>query len=560
MESNPSRRELLGFLASLIGVPALSACASIDLPQAPLRGSLIDIHCHVFNASDLPVTRFIRYAFLHDYPEQSEPRFRQVEDPDFIDGLLQLLEAIVIGHAPTAEEEIAVLDGIAAAEAAAATDQAAGEHAIARTAEFLRDEDRAQPSLRRAISGRAKVKAEILRAAGQDERALRAGPLNANEAQDAARRAYSSFEDIGVYLRWFALFRRYRYSLVDQLAARHQQVGFRPLLITPAMIDFSSWVQEKTDSSLRSQMEVMGRIARRRSGPPVHGYMAYDPLREVYFRHRSREPESPLSLVREALTAHGFIGVKLYPPMGFKPYGNAKQTYPKEVVDRVGPTISTDLNRALADLYDLCVELDAPVLAHAAETNGIEKEYARRADPAYWLEVFRRWPSLRVCLAHFGRFSYISAARPAGSQLPESSWEWTIGRFLKSRPDAPVFADMSYYSEIINAEPTIRAFYAGRLKQFVREFDPDVLHLMFGTDWVMLGRVRTSETYTQQVVQFLEQDCGFDSGRVERILSGNAGRFLGLRDTDGTRRRLLAFYNSNGISAGRLPRFETISS
>jgi len=65
-----------------------------------------------------------------------------------------------------------------------------------------------------------------------------------------------------------------------------------------------------------------------------------------------------IHLVRVALTAQELIGVKLYPPKGFRPYGNAGQPYPRKV-DRVGPTISADLNRAPADLY---VELDTPIL------------------------------------------------------------------------------------------------------------------------------------------------------------------------------------------------------
>ncbi len=163
MGSNFSRRELLGSLASLAGLPALSACASIDIPQVPIRESLIDVHCHVFNASDLPVTRFIRYVFLHDSLEQSEPRFKAVEDADFVDGLLQLLKAIAVGQAPMAQDEIAVLDGIAVVEAAAADDRGAGEHAIARTADYLRDEDGAQPSFRRAASAAPRSKPLFLR-------------------------------------------------------------------------------------------------------------------------------------------------------------------------------------------------------------------------------------------------------------------------------------------------------------------------------------------------------------------------------------------------------------
>lgn len=34
------------------------------------RPMLIDVHAHVFNASDLPAVRFIKIVFLKHYPKQ----------------------------------------------------------------------------------------------------------------------------------------------------------------------------------------------------------------------------------------------------------------------------------------------------------------------------------------------------------------------------------------------------------------------------------------------------------------------------------------------------------
>lgn len=85
------------------------------------------------------------------------------------------------------------------------------------------------------------------------------------------------------------------------------------------------------------------------------------------------------------------------------------------------------LDKAMAALFDLCVAEDASVIAHANDSNGSAEGYGRRADPAHWIPVFRRWSKLRVTLAHFGAFRAQSALAPAGSDLPESSWEWTFG-------------------------------------------------------------------------------------------------------------------------------------
>ena len=106
---------------------------------------------------------------------------------------------------------------------------------------------------------------------------------------------------------------------------------------------------------------------------------------------------------------HGFVELKLYPPMGFRAIGNTDgQGYPRQVVQRLGGTrgLGSELDAAMARAFDLCVELDAAILAHARYSIGAGPDYAARADPVYWVRVLRqpRWQSQRVCLAHMGYF------------------------------------------------------------------------------------------------------------------------------------------------------------
>jgi hypothetical protein len=447
--------------------------------------NLIDVHCHLFNATDLPARRFIKIVFLQHYPVQGSERLLDLDRKDTVDYLIDLMLFLVgAGRAPTAQHEMDVLDGVANPVQAWADLTTAGELAAQRTAEYLRQPP-ARRSNARSLSRPNPVRAAILRAAGMSGREL--DTLAHEETTSAARLAYSSNTDIGAYLRWFTLFTLYRYSLLDRLTEIHRSQGFSPILLAPAMIDFSRWLGEDVASPLEDQVKVMARISRKHRNPAIHGYVAFDPLREVYYRRHLLKRGS-LDLVREALTKYGFVGVKLYPPMGFRPSGNARgpnYPYPQLVLDDLGGKIAQDLNRALDDLYRLCLELDAPILAHSADSNGAAETYADRADPAYWLRVFAAFPKLRVCLAHFGRFSYISKAAPAHSNLPESSWEWTIGRHFVAQPNSQVFVDVSYLSEIFDDEKT-RQHIGQTFRRFVSTFDPDVHRIMFGTDWVVL--------------------------------------------------------------------------
>jgi predicted TIM-barrel fold metal-dependent hydrolase len=225
------------------------------------------------------------------------------------------------------------------------------------------------------------------------------------------------------------------------------------------------------------------------------------------------------------------------------------------VLDELGGGVSADLDRALEDLYTLCSELSAPILAHTAETNGAGPGYAERADPAYWVPVLERWPNLKVCLAHLGGFRYVSVGAPAGSELPESSWEWTIGRLIKARPGVGLFADLSYLSTVLGSDNAALDALAQNFKSYADKFDPSLTHLLFGSDWVMLGREQGHASYANKLISFLTQQCGFSSESVDRILVRNAATFLGLERGGAGRERILAFYRRYGIPEVRLPNF-----
>ena len=331
------RREIvLGAGAALGGVP-LSGCAapSSDGPTPPAGTALADIHCHVFNGSDLPTIRFIKIVVLGHYPKQAIKTL-DIDDPDVVDGLIALFTWIVgRTRAPSADDEIRVLDGQLKSSPQNLTDEANEEAVIDALASFAQPGGVAatgdQPT-----SGVRKVRRAIFKAAGENGVAAANKPLSNPEAKAVAGRAYRSKFDLGLLLRWFALFTRYRHVLVDKLAADHKRQKFGPALLCPALIDYDNWLGEKvTKSNLPAQVKVMGRISRRPTGPAVHGYVAFDPLRQVLFDRGVHTDFDPLGLARTALRDEGFMGVKLYPPMGFKASGNRDdrcQTYPDSLV------------------------------------------------------------------------------------------------------------------------------------------------------------------------------------------------------------------------------------
>ncbi len=579
-----NRREAITSCGGLLAGAWLGGCdlfKSRPGPPEPAVSALIDVHCHLFNGSDLPTVRFIKVVLLHHYPSQGV-RTLDIRDEDALDGLIALLTAIVgRTRAPTAKAEMAVLDGQSSALALNSNLPENESAVVEATATFLSQN---QFAVAAGISPNAfkTIRSAIFSAAGVQGAAVSDAPVTPPEATVLAQKAYRSNVDLGLVLRWFALFTRYRHVLAEQLADDHTRQGFPPLLLCPAAIDYDRWLGENVDRSpLPAQVSVMGALARRPTGPVVHGYVGFDPLRQAYFRGGIFTDFDPLGLVRRAIREEGFLGVKLYPPMGFRARGNEDavcQVYPKFVMDDFFQTPPDDpttaacnprpangsvalgrmLDKSMTEMFDLCVAENASVIAHTNNSNESGPEYGSRADPAYWISVFQRWPTLHVCLAHFGHFTVRSAGAPLGVQPPASSWEWTLGRFLKQAGDPPVFADISYLTEISGSDEGGWQAYAGTFRRWIEEFDPECRHLMFGTDWTMLGLDRSYEGYTKRLYAFFRGSLGFDQKRLDRLFFGNAGRFLGLRQGDATRDRLLEFYDRHKVPRSRLPVVATV--
>lgn len=537
--------------------------------------SLVDVHCHIFNGSDLPSVRFLKIVVAKVYPKEAV-RVLDIDDPDVLDGVIAILLWVVGStRAPTARQEIKVLDKAARAEqrnADPATNESAVIDALAQMVadgSIAVSDDVSPASIRKA-------RAAIFKAAGEQDIGVSDADIAPAEARAVAEKAYRSKFDLGLLLRWFALFTRYRYVLSEQLGKDFRREAFRPLLLCPALIDYDYWLgQYVDDTPLPDQVSVMGRLARRKTGPVVHGYVAFDPLRQVAYELGKSTQFDPLGLVRHAIEQEGFLGVKLYPPMGFRALGNDEkcQTYPDlpiiEAIAESAPdgtdysdcvpkpvqgslVVGKRLDAAMERLFEYCTTAGASIIAHASNSNGSNKDYGKRADPAYWIEVFQRWPTLRVALAHFGSFNTESASSK-GVPMPEGSWEWSLGRYLKEHPDAAVFADISFLTEIAVKSPEELATYGSLVKRWITEFDPACEHLLFGSDWLMLGADPAYEGYTKRVDVFFRERVGLGPAQMRRLYSSNAGRFLGLRNGDASQTRLKAFYKRHGVPLDRLP-------
>jgi len=620
------RRDVLKLCATALASELwpLTAWAQIDRASRSRR-RFIDVHCHVFNADDLPIEGFIEKVVLRDLivnlkkKQQTTIAALIAKHPESEKVVIHMLASLMRKQAPNPQQEIELIETMEnghhdAAERIAKRTQ----REVAFIQELLNEiwwPAELDRELRRVGDVvvpntvlnelKYRIRKDIHPLANEDE--LR----NPDQDEDLGRYAqelYDSDRSIGFLLRWALRLTRYRFELVDELYAIH---GQNVELLTPALVDFSSWLEgpnadreRRSRQALQKQTEVMGRIARRKQGARVHGFAPFDPLRQALYDQQSRagkaQGASPLDIVKVAIigdgtaagalsAGYGFLGVKLYPPMGFRPIDNAslRDQFPAQVKSPdsgLGPDVGERLDEALKSLYVWCRDNNVPIMAHANNSNATHAGYGERAHPQYWALALQTkdakgndFSKLHVNLAHFGGFEELFN-NPKDQDKPELSWEWAIGRIWKQLPAAHVYADISYFNEILvpdsddkevaQASARRRAQVKELFIEFKRQFPMSANRLLYGTDWVMVGAeigfpethvdhqnqiIPAKTEYPQIVAEFLSE-VGYDDAAIDAILFRNAISFLGLapKDTNNSRGRLQRFYQQAGLSAAWL--------
>lgn len=231
-------------------------------------------------------------------------------------------------------------------------------------------------------------------------------------------------------------------------------------IFTPSLVDFEYWLTgdamknpdartKKGSTPPIQQIEVMAAISRAYPGEmfPIVGFCPWRHLDDV---HRGTRPTA-LEVVKDAILQKGCVGVKLYPPMGFRPWNNGSSEDDRpaclaEPSKRFPYALEfgSMLNSALTELYDFCIEHDVPIMAHTASSNAARYDYGQETpsyeytNPRHWAGVLNakngKWRGLRLNLAHFAFYSSI--------------WRHDIG-ILMDLPGSRVYADLSHFDRLL---------------------------------------------------------------------------------------------------------------
>lgn len=501
--------------------------AELAPPPPPF---VVDAHCHTFNASDLSKVGFLTEVVL----DSDESIVRRLVEP------LVVLLVKLIATAPGFQEEIEHLDAMQAETAAHAKTALVAAAADRRAGIDAEHWNRVAHELRR-IARSSDGQEQTLFEAIVDEvhpggtRALALGAEVATPASLTQRIAFST-GPFARYIKWVGRLKHFRADIIRELI---QTYGGEPdgvRLFASAQVDFELWLRDKPQTPIAQQIELGERLSLAFPGR-IHFFAPFDPWRDSA---TAASAGDALTLVQQAVVERGFLGVKLYPPMGFAASGNAELDF-SAVGQHDSKAFGRKLDGSLDRLFDWALEHDVPIMAHCNFSEESKHGFARRASPEFWRAALAKHSGLRVNLGHFGGQDNLGP----GGVNEAAGWPETIMSLMATADGARVYTDIGNFD--LHDRPERTAWLATLQKALGQ--NPVLLsRLMYGSDWLLLA---TSDDYEDFLMQFRDGLGGMGTlspAQIDAVVGGNARDFLGLNPGDKARGRLEAFYDTNGLT------------
>jgi predicted TIM-barrel fold metal-dependent hydrolase len=306
---------------------------------------------------------------------------------------------------------------------------------------------------------------------------------------------------------WLKLLTKSRSEVADELISTYKNVD----LFVPLMMDMDKWFSGKSDTSFQDQVQYIADIVIEKKGK-IHPFIAYDPKRA-----KQDGIDASISMVKDAIFNKGFIGVKVYPPMGY-------------------PASGGDYDQELNALYELCSEHSIPITAHCTpEGMEADEHSGLNADPDYWIPVLDNYPELKLNLAHFGGLDDLL-------KNGSNSWAAKITSMMSNYEN--LYADTGHH------HLKKRKKRNKILKKLKPLFDGTELEnrYLFGTDWHMIVRQSGSKDFLSIYKDFYKKlELNNTELALDKFSGENAVNFLGLKVGEKNRQRLESYYQNNNI-------------
>ena len=322
-------------------------------------------------------------------------------------------------------------------------------------------------------------------------------------------------------------------------------------LYVPLMLDYEYWFENSPDVPFTEQIRFFYEEIVVPYRGLFHPFIPFDPCRELAFRHRRCNPDDhlertgSLALVKDAIENKGFIGVKLYNALGYRPTEN---DLPEVVENRQKIALhkkkyvfdGAEYDEVLSELYDYCVENDVPITTHCGMygTEPYPGASFHFGQAVFWRKVLdqQKYKNLNLNLAHFGWYFKTGYEEPP-------SWIKDICGMLNDYDH--LYTDVAH-QRIVSRR--YRRRITEDYKKIIRDFPIVKERLMFGIDWHVIIRVKHYERFKKEFIRALTNGNLLTAAELEAFLGGNALNFLKLHRGMSNWDRLDKFYKRHDIT------------
>lgn len=214
-------------------------------------------------------------------------------------------------------------------------------------------------------------------------------------------------------------------------------------------------------------------------------FFAVNPLRNGHY-----------GKMEEALTGQGFVGIKLYPSLGY-----SLQTPEMEKV------------------FNFCADNRVPMLMHCNQGGFAVPENVKYCDPGLWREILvkdKEKRNLKICFGHFGGDDNLAA-----DSVAENSWTRTILNLMQDHDG--VYADIAYHDAPMEGGVKEDNYFRNLINLIDDPKYGD--RILFGTDFFMVRVVCREKGYWEYFEQRINEG---DVGRFKKITEANPAAFLGM--------------------------------
>lgn len=348
------------------------------------------------------------------------------------------------------------------------------------------------------------------------------------------------------YLRWAHVLAMNVKDIADRL--RHSYKTYD--LSVPLMVDYEYWFASTRDIEIDRQVESVYRNAILLSEGHLHPFISFCPARQLAFEKEwlnpdgNREHVDNLQLIEDAVTKWGFIGVKLYNSVGYRPLNNAAVDAERRRIalhkNRYRSLTGEDYDRTLHRLYKLCEDKGIPITTHCQPTGieGCKGASDTFGAARHWQPVLEQYPKLHLNLAHFGWYQHKKEGYNS-----DRSWAKDICSMMESHQN--LYADIAHHDLV---ECAAKERFVADYKQMFDEHPIVKQRLLFGTDWHVFVRRKRHEDMHFDFEDTLRKMRNVSESEMNDLFGGNAMRFLGLRPGEPNHIRLKEFYARESIA------------